>query len=92
MRSLWDEEIACEADSYSIKTGSLKRPRNYGSQHYDEIDLAAQSATLQQDGRTARLEIKDLASTIRMGIACDLETVDGDVLRAKIHGTIHKLR
>ena len=87
-----DSELASEVDSYSIKTWSLKRSRNYGSQHYDEKELVVQKATLQPDGRTVRLEIQDLEPTMGMEVACDLETVDGAVLRAKIHGTIHKLR
>ena len=87
-----DPELAADLDSYSLKTWSLRRTRNYGSKHYDEQALQVRKAELAADRKTVRLHIPDLVPTMCIEIACDLETSDGDVLRAKIHGTVHKVR
>ena len=87
-----DPELAADLDSYSLKTWSLRRTRNYGSKHYDEQALQVRKAELAADQKTVRLHIPDLVPTMCLEIACDLETADGKVLRAKIHGTVHKVR
>lgn len=87
-----DPELATDLDSYSIKTWSLRRTKNYGSKHHDEQALQVSKAQLAADRKTVTLQIPDLVPTMCIEIACDLETADGDVLRAKIHGTVHKTR
>ena len=87
-----DPELAEDLDSYSVKTWSLRRTKNYGSKHYDEQALQVQMAELGADGKTVRLHIADLVPTMCIAITCDLEAAGGAVLRAKIHGTLHKTR
>ena len=84
--------IAVDAGSYSVKTWSLRRSRNYGSKHYDVKDLEVAAAALSADGKVVRLRIADLQPTMCLEVTCDLETASGDDLRAKIHGTLHKVR
>lgn len=71
-------EVAC-----SMKTWSLKRSANYGSDHYDVRELPIRSVKASADGRTLTLDIPDLAPT-----HC-YELTIGDRL---LHGTIHSLR
>ena len=85
-------ELANDPESYSVKTWSLRRTRNYGSKHYDVQDLEVVKAALAEDGKTVRLAIEGLAPTMCLEVVCDLEAVDGRDLRAKIHGTLHKVR
>ncbi|MGK0202255.1 MAG: type 1 glutamine amidotransferase, partial [Planctomycetota bacterium] len=80
-----DPELAADRDSYSIKTWSLRRTKNYGSKHYDEKALQVSKAELAADRKTVTLQIPDLVPTMCIEIACDLETAGGEVLRAKIH-------
>jgi hypothetical protein len=87
-----EPEIAADTESYSIKTWSLRRTKNYGSKHYDVKQLVVKKAVLAAGGKTVRLEIVDLRPTMCIEIGCDLETADGKDLRAKIHGTLHKTR
>jgi hypothetical protein len=87
-----EPEIAADTESYSIKTWSLRRTKNYGSKHYDVKQLVVKKAVLAAGGKTVRLEIVDLRPTMCIEVGCDLETADGKDLRAKIHGTLHKTR
>lgn len=87
-----DPELVADLDSYGVKTWSLKRTKNYGSKHYDEKVLSVTKAELGADGKTVRLHIKDLAPTMCLEVTLDLETTDGEVIRAKIHGTLHRVR
>ncbi len=66
----------------SMKVWSLKRTKNYGSQHYDEHELAIRAVTKSEDGKTVTLDIPDLAPTW-----CYELRIGGSVL----HGTIHSL-
>ncbi len=66
----------------SMKVWSLKRSRNYGSEHFDERELPITSVTLGNDNRTVTLAIPDLVPT-----HC-YELKIGDRV---LHGTIHAL-
>ncbi|CAN5880526.1 c-type cytochrome [soil metagenome] len=70
------------APACTMKVWSLKRTKNYGSQHYDEHALTIQSVKLSEDKRTVTLTIPDLAPT-----HC-YELKIGDRV---LHGTIHQL-
>ena len=87
-----DPGLAADTDSYSIKTWSLRRTKNYGSKHHDVTQLVVNKAVLSADGKTARLTVVGLVPTMCIEVGCDLETADGKDLRAKIHGTLHKTR
>ena len=50
------------------------------------------SATLAEDRQTVVLQIAGLSATMGLEVTVDLETATGDVLRAKIHGTLHQTK
>jgi hypothetical protein len=66
----------------SIKVWSLKRTKNYGSKHYEELELTIRDVKLSADKKTIILNIPDLAPTW-----C-YELKIGDRV---LHGTIHQL-
>jgi hypothetical protein len=66
----------------SMKVWSLKRTKNYGSQHHNERELTIRAVKPSADQRTLTLEIPDLAPT-----HCYELKIGGRVL----HGTIHQL-
>lgn len=66
----------------AMKVWSLKRTKNYGSQHYDELKLEIKSVKLSDDKRTVTFEIPVLAPT-----HCYELKINDRVL----HGTIHQL-
>jgi hypothetical protein len=74
-----------------VKTWSLKRTKNYGSEHYDEKPLTIRSASLSDDGRTLTIEADDLRPTWCMEIRYSLKSADGQSIDGTIHNTIHRL-
>jgi hypothetical protein len=66
----------------AMKVWSLKRTKNYGSQHHDEHDLKIRSVNLGEDQRTVTFEIPALGPTH------GYELKIGDRV---LHGTIHQL-
>lgn len=74
-----------------VKTWSLKRTKNYGSEHYDEKPLTIRSASLSDDGRTLTIEADDLRPTWCMEIRYSLKSADGHSIDGTIHNTIHRL-
>ena len=72
-----------EPGECAIKVWSLKRGKQYGSDHHDEHALAIRSVKASGDRREVVLEIPDLAPT-----HC-YELKIGDRV---LHGTIHQLR
>jgi len=74
-----------------IKTWSLKRTANYGSQHYDEQSLAIQNASLSADGKTLTLHIPDLRPTWCMEIKYALRSAAGRPVSGVIQNAIHEL-
>jgi putative heme-binding domain-containing protein len=82
---------ALNAEAVQIKTWSLKRSANYGSDHFNEQPLAVQSAALSSDGRTLTLEVPELAPTWCMEIKYALRARSGDPVSGVIHNTIHEL-
>lgn len=74
-----------------VKTWSLKRTKNYGSEHYDEKPLTIRSASLSDDGRTLTIDADDLRPTWCMEIRYSLKSADGHSIDGTIHNTIHRL-
>ncbi|MEI6538419.1 MAG: DUF6797 domain-containing protein, partial [Planctomycetota bacterium] len=74
-----------------VKTWSLKRTKNYGSEHYDEKPLTIRSASLSDDGRTLTIDADDLRPTWCMEIRYSLKSADGNSIDGTIHNTIHRL-
>jgi hypothetical protein len=86
-----DPQTAQDVGSYKIKIWSLKRSEIYGSNHYNEHPLAVTTARLQRDGKTVRLEIPELQSTMGMEVRCTLRGADGTPFERTIHNSIYYL-
>ena len=78
-------------DAFALKVWSLKRSKNYGSQHYDEHPLGIISAKLGADTRTITLTIPTLAPTQCYELTTKLQAPDGAAIERSIHGTIQSL-
>lgn len=87
-----DHKAAENATNYSVKTWSLRRTQNYGSEHHDENSLQVKSARISDDGKTITLEIPELRPTWCMEITYSLKSTDGEPIRGVINNTIHQLQ
>jgi hypothetical protein len=85
-----DESSVADVANYLLKTWSLKRTENYGSDHYDEKMLKVVSAQLSADRRTVTLLIPDLQPTWGMEIVCKLQRSDGTAVQRVIHNSIFR--
>lgn len=77
-------------ENIHVKIWGLKRTRNYGSEHYDEKQLAVRGTTLSSDGRTLEIDLSDLQPTWCMEIRYSLKSTDGRLVEGTIHNTIHQ--
>ncbi len=80
-----------KAEAFAIKTWSLKRTADYGSNHYNEKSLGVESVTLAADRRTVHIQIPDNAPTWCMEIRYSLRSSSGKVVSGVLHNTIHRL-
>ena len=87
-----DRAFAAESSRYSVKTWSLKRTANYGSEHHDEKFLRVAGASVSADGRTLTLALPDLAPTWCMEIRYTLRGAAGEPFEGVVDNTIHHLR
>jgi hypothetical protein len=85
------DPASVDSQRVQIKTWSLKRTANYGSDHYDEQPLTVQAATLSADHRTLLLQIADLRPTWCMEIRYALRSESDTPVEGVIHNTIHVL-
>ena len=76
---------------WAIKTWTIRRTANYGSDHYDEVKLTLERATLDEDRRTVHLELPELRPTRCMEIKYALTSSSGLPVRGVVHNTIHAL-
>jgi putative heme-binding domain-containing protein len=74
-----------------IKTWSLKRTANYGSEHYNEQPVKYRGLKLSSDGTTLLIDIPDLRPTWCMEIKYSLRAADGKPIAGTVHNTIHEL-
>jgi len=86
-----DRASASDPAHYSVKTWSLKRTANYGSEHYNEKPLRVTAASLSEDGRTVSLTLPDIRPTWGMKINYQASGPRGQPCEGMIHNTIHKL-
>ena len=86
-----DPESAADAANYVVEIWDLKRTKNYGSKHFNQTRLEVEKAEVQSDGQTVVLSIPDIKPTWGMEIVYSIKTKDGEVLKGKIHNTIHVL-
>ncbi len=78
-------------ENVQVKTWTLRRTANYGSNHYDEKRLAIRATSLSSDGRTLTLDSPDLQPTWCMEIKYALRSLSGSPVVGVIHNTIHQL-
>jgi putative heme-binding domain-containing protein len=86
-----DEQSVKDINRYKINIWSLKRTANYGSNHYDQRELAVSAARLLDDGTSIELTIPELQPTWCMEIKYALQSEQGHRFTGTIHNTIHKL-
>ncbi len=86
-----DAESVADAARWTIKTWSLRRSAEYGSDHFDEQKLPVAEASLGADGRTVELRLPELAPAQCMEIKYALQAADGTPVEGAIHNTIHAL-
>jgi putative heme-binding domain-containing protein len=79
---------SADKSRFAIKTWSLERTANYGSEHHDEKALAVDAAELLEDGRTIRLVTSQLQPTWGMEIVCRVLGEDGSEHERVIHGSV----
>jgi hypothetical protein len=87
-----DPKTASDPYNYAVRTWSLKRSEQYGSQHYDEKPSKVTGARLSADGKTVLVEIADLKSTWCMEIKYSIKGADGEAVKGIVHNTVHRLR
>ncbi|KAA5540469.1 heme-binding protein [Roseiconus nitratireducens] len=87
-----DREFATDPEHYRVKVWSLKRTANYGSEHYNEHELAVRHVKVDPQGRALILKIPDLEPTWCMEIVANVKGRDGRVHQRVIHNTVHELR
>jgi putative heme-binding domain-containing protein len=85
------DPTSIDKKNLDVKTWSLKRTAAYGSQHFDEKQLAVNGASLSADSKTLTLDIPDLRPTWCMEIKYTLRSAAGTLIQGKIHNTIHEL-
>jgi hypothetical protein len=87
-----DQKHACTPARYAVKTWSLKRTANYGSDHYDLQTARITNVALSNDGRTVFLEIPELRPTWCMEVSYAIRAERGEPVLGLIHNTIHHYR
>lgn len=86
-----DREAVTQVANYAVKTWSLKRTANYGSQHHDERSLDITKVNLSEDGKTVSLEIPKIEPTWCMEIKFTLKSASGEAIQGTFNNTVHRL-
>ena len=86
-----DATSTLDTDRFTVRTWSLKRSADYGSQHYDEKILKVASVKLSEDHRAVMLELPDIKPTWCMSIAYKLTGSNSEPVNGLIHNTVHSL-
>lgn len=81
-----------DARNFDVKVWGLIRSKDYGSKHVNERPLSVARVALSADGKTVRLQLRDLAPTWGMEIKYRLHGADGRAVIGVIHNTIHVLK
>jgi hypothetical protein len=80
---------AVDPASVNVKSWSLKRTANYGSDHYDEKQLEVRGVSF--DSKAMTIHVPELQPTWCMEIKYTLKLGDGPPVVQSIHNTIHRL-
>ncbi|TWU05685.1 DUF6797 domain-containing protein [Stieleria varia] len=85
-------ESATDLTRYQLKTWSLRRTKNYGSDHHDETQQTITDVEVSPDGRRVTLTVPDLKPTWCYELKCDIDPASGGPPTQRvIHGTLHEL-
>jgi hypothetical protein len=77
---------------FQVKTWTLKRSANYGSQHYNEAPSEIKSTRLSDDRKSVFLEIPSIKPTMCMEISYQVRGEHGEIIEGFIDNTIHELK
>ncbi len=86
-----DRSQAMDRQNFKVNVWSLKRSKNYGSDHIDEHPLEIAKSELLADGKTVFLSIPRIEPTWCMSIIYTIKGRDGSDVLGEIHNTIHEL-
>ena len=85
------EKAAAGPEAFTVTVWDLKRARTYGSERLNTQELRVDGVTLSADGRTALIQIPDLAPTWIVEIAYDLKAAGGAAFDGVVQGTVYAL-
>ncbi len=77
--------------AFHVRTWTLRRTAEYGSEHFDERELTLAAAELSDDGRTLRLNLPELAPVQCISVEYHIRAADGEPVDGLWPGTIHAL-
>jgi putative heme-binding domain-containing protein len=80
---------ATDPSAWKMRAWDLKRTKKYGSDHFNERDLAVVSAKLSSDGRQVTLDVPDLGPTWCYSLEWNVKAAAGTPLKGVLHGTLH---
>ncbi len=84
-------ETSRDPKDYGVEVWSLRRSKNYGSEHYDQHELEITEVELSADRRTLSLAVADIAPTRGMEIRLLVTTDDGRQVERVIHNSIRSI-
>jgi hypothetical protein len=86
-----DAKSVADPVNYAVKTWSLQRTAQYGSNHYDEHAPGVTGGRLSRDGSTVFVELPEIAPAQCMEIKYFLKGAGGEAVEGVVHNTIHHL-
>jgi putative heme-binding domain-containing protein len=84
-----DRAVAADPAAWRVTTWGIRRTAKYGSPHVDERPREVAAVVVSADGRTAELDVPDLAATRCYELEWNVQGADGEPVRGRLHGTIH---
>ena len=84
-------EAVQNRNAVSVKTWSLRRTENYGSDHYRQQSLEVSKITLSRDRKTLFIHLPELRPTWCMEIRYQLLSEERERVSGTLHNTIHQI-
>ncbi len=85
------ESTSLSPEDYAVEVWSLKRTKNYGSDHYDQHPLEITDVLLSEDRKSLTLIMPEISPTWCMELRLSVVTEDGRRVERIIHNTVHHL-
>lgn len=85
------DRTSLDVKNLHVKTWSLKRTANYGSNHYDEKVMEVRGITLSPNSKVISIDIAELRPTWCMEIKYSFRSASGAPVQGTIHNTIHEV-